>query len=67
MMLIKEELHPPHKHFPRLVLFYVPSSIPKLYKIIQFPYGFGCGKDEIEIAIIAGNMNECAPWQWNVL
>ena len=34
MMLMKEELRPPHKHHLRLVLFRVPSSIARLCKVI---------------------------------
>ena len=45
------ELRPLHKHYPRLVLFCVFSSIARLYKVIQFPYIFGCEKSEIGIAI----------------
>ena len=51
MVHMKEKLCPPHKHHSRLVIFYRPFSIARLYKIIQFPYGFGYGKDETEIAI----------------
>ena len=67
MVLMKEELCPPHKHHPRLVLFYVPSSIARLCKVIQFPYGFRYGKGEIEIAMTAGNTSGRAPRQCNVL
>ena len=66
-MLMKKELRPPHKHHPRLVIFRVPSSIARLCKVIQFLYGFGCGKGEIGIAMTAGNTSECAPCQCNVL
>ena len=52
---MKEELCPLHKHHPRLVLFCVPSSIARLRKVIQFLYGFGCGKGEIGIAMTADN------------
>ena len=58
---IKEELRPLHKHHPRLVLFCMPSSIVRLRKVIQFPYGFRCGKSEIGIAMTAGKTNGRAP------
>ena len=61
------ELYPPHKHHPRLVLFCVPSSIAKLRKVIQFPYGFGCGKSEIRIAMMAGNTSGRAACPCNIL
>ena len=61
------ELRPPHKHHPRLVLFRVPSSIARLRKVIQFPYGFGCGKGEIGIAMTAGNTSGRTPCQYDVL
>ena len=61
------ELRLPHKHHPRLVLFCVPSSIAGLCKVIQFPYGFGCGKGEIGIAMTAGNTSMRAPCQCDVL
>ena len=67
MVLMKEELRPPHKHHPRLVLFHVPFSIARLCKVIQFPYGFGYEKGEIEIAITAGNTSGRAPYQCDVL
>ena len=54
MVLMKEELRPPHKHHPRLVLFCVPSSIARLRKVIQFPYGFGCGKVETQHQMLVG-------------
>ena len=67
MVLIKEELRPPHKYHPRLVLFHVPFSIARLCKIIQFPYGFGCEKGEIGIAMTAGNTSGRATCQCNDL
>ena len=67
MVLMKEELRPLHKHYPRLVLFCMPFSIARLCKVIQFPYGFGCGKSEIRIAMTAGNTSGRALYQCNVL
>ena len=61
MVLMKEELRLLHKHHLRLILFCVPSSIARLRKVIQFLYGFGCGKDEIGIAMTAGNTSGRAP------
>ena len=66
MVLMKEKLRSPYKHHPRLVLFRVPSSIARLCKVIQFPYGFGCGKGEIGIAMTAGNTSGRAPRQCDV-
>ena len=63
---MKEELRPPHKHHPRLVLFCIPSSIVRLRKAIQFPYGFGYEKGEIGVAMTAGNTSGHTPRQCDV-
>ena len=47
-MLYEEELRPPHKHHPRLVLFCVPSSIVKLGRVIRSPYSFRYKKGETQ-------------------
>ena len=44
----EKESRPPHKHYSRLVLFYVPSSLVKLCRAIRLPYGFRCGKSETQ-------------------
>ena len=44
----ERELCLPHKYHSRLVLFFVPSSIARLCKVIQFLYGFGYGKSETQ-------------------
>ena len=44
----EEELRPPHKHHPRLVLLHMPSSTTRLCRVIWFPYGFRYGKVETQ-------------------
>ena len=61
------KLRLPHKHYPRLVLICVLSSIARPRKVIQYPYGFGCGKGEIGIAMTADNKSGRALCQCNVL